>query len=174
MHRDADGLIGLVQPAGRQSVAFGAEQQRSPMAGHGHSHTDRWGRRVRCQREQPEPGRPQPGQAVVPAGHAGVGDGEHRAHGNLHRTPVERVGASRRQEHGIHAERGGAPEDCPDVSVVDKILQHDHPPGGGGQRRSLRERLAVQRGQRPAVDTVPGELLGGLVRDDIHRGAGRG
>jgi hypothetical protein len=58
--------------------------------------------------------------------------------------------------------------------VVDKVLEHDHPAGGSSQRLGLRERLAVQRGQRTPVDAVPGEPLGGLVRNDIHRGTGRG
>ena len=63
MHGNADGLIGLVQPAGRQAIAFGAEQKRSPLAGDGRA--DRRGRPVRRQREQPEPSGPQAGQAVA-------------------------------------------------------------------------------------------------------------
>ena len=33
MHRDADGLIGLTQPAGRQAVTLGAEQQCDLLGG---------------------------------------------------------------------------------------------------------------------------------------------
>jgi hypothetical protein len=35
MHRNADGLIGPVQPAGRQAIAFAAEQKRGPLANDG-------------------------------------------------------------------------------------------------------------------------------------------
>ena len=38
MHRNADGLIGLVQPAGRQAIAFAAEQKRDPLANGGRAY----------------------------------------------------------------------------------------------------------------------------------------
>ncbi len=32
MHRNADGLIGLMQPAGRQAIAFAAESEASDLS----------------------------------------------------------------------------------------------------------------------------------------------
>ena len=51
MHGDAHGMVRLVQPAGGQAVALGAEQQGNPPVGYWCAE---WrGRGVRRQREQP-------------------------------------------------------------------------------------------------------------------------
>jgi hypothetical protein len=142
VHGDAHGLVSLVQPAGGQAVTLGAEQQRGPLPHR--SLADRRGAPIGGQRQQPESFGAQLGQAVVPLGHAGVGNGEHGAHRDLDRTPVERVGAPRRQDHRVHAERGGAAEDRPDVAVVDEVLEHEHATGAGGQFGGRGERLAAQ------------------------------
>ena len=50
---------------------------------------------------------------------------------DLDRAAVERVGAARREQHGVEAERGAAAEDRADVGVVDDVLEHQHGAGAG-------------------------------------------
>ena len=87
--------------------------------------------RVGRQRQQPEPGRPQLGQAAAPVGQPGVRHGQHGAHRHLDRAPVQRVGAPRRKDHAIEPESRGAAEDRADVRVVDDVLKNDNPAGDG-------------------------------------------
>ena len=97
---------------------------------------------------------------------------EHGAHAHPHAPPVERIGAARRDEHGIGAEAGGAAEDRTDVGVIDDVLEDDDEPRIRDDLGHGRERRAVHRGQRAAVHRVAGQRLGDLGRDDVHRRLG--
>ena len=109
------------------------------------------------------------GQPAAPVRQPGVRDREHRAHRHLHRPPVQRVGAARRQDHRVHAERGRAPEDPAQVAVVHDVLADHHPAGGGQHLRGRRQRPPQHRGQRAAVHLVAGQRGGRVRRDDVHR-----
>ena len=67
---------------------------------------------------------------------------------DLDRAPVQRVRAARRQQHGVHAERGARSEDGADVRVVDDVLEQRRP---GARRRARRRRSAAAgAASRPA------------------------
>ena len=70
-------------------------------------------------------------QGVVPVRQPGPRRGEDRAHADLDRAAVERVGAARREQHGVEAEGGAGAEDRADVGVVDEVLEHEHRAGAG-------------------------------------------
>ena len=63
------------------------------------------------QGDRVEPAALQVRQRVVPVGQAGPREGEDRPHRHLDRAAVQRVGAPRRQQHGVDPERGGGAED---------------------------------------------------------------
>ncbi len=88
----------------------------------------------------------------------GPGHPQHGAHRDLHRAPVERIGASRRDEDGIGAQGCGVAEDGSDVRVVDEVDQDDHEACGGQELGRWRQRAALERGQRTAMHAVPGHL----------------
>ena len=101
------------------------------------------------------------GSASYQSGEPGPRQREHRAHRDLDRAAVERVGAPRRQQHGVEAERGAASgrsrrrwcgRRCPRA------------PAPTGRRRAPRprdgQRPPLQRGQRAAVHVEAGHLLG--------------
>jgi hypothetical protein len=167
-HGDADGLVRLAEPAGGESVAFGAEHEGGA-AGRCHA-GDRGRGLVGSQRQQAEASRPELGQAVVPGGHPRVGNGENRPHRDLDRPAVERVGAARGQDHRIQAEGGGAAEDRADVGVIYQVLQYQDAARRRGQVGYGGQLLAVKRGKRAAVHAVAGEALGALVGDHVDRG----
>ena len=93
------------------------------------------------------------------------GSREHRAHAHLDRAPVERVGAPRRQEYGVEAQRGAGAEDRADVGVVDDVLEHQDRPGVLQDRGRRGQRTPLQRGQRTSVHVEAGHLLGERLRD---------
>ena len=110
-------------------------------------------------------------QGVVPVGDPGPRRGEHRAHADLDRAAVERVGAPRCEQHGVEAEGGAGPEDRADVGVVDQVLEHQHRACSGEHVVHGRERPPAQRRQRPAMDVEAGDLLDQRLGQDV---AGRG
>src|SRR6516162_5026643 len=172
-HGDADRLVGFAQPAPGQAVALGAEQQGHPAAPRfGEGRADRSRLVVRCEREDPETAALELGEPVEPFGHPGVRDGEHGAHGDLDRPPVERVGAPRREQHRVHAERGGAAEDRAHVRVVDEVFQDHDPCRVAGHLLYGWQWLAAEGRERAAVHAVSGEPFGDLIRDDVHRNLG--
>ena len=107
-------------------------------------------------------------QALGPRFQAGVRDREDRAHRHLHRAPVQRVGAVRREQDRVHAEGGGAAEDRADVGVVVDRLHDHHPAGGGEEFVGGRQRLALHRGERPPVHVVAGDAFGEVRADRVH------
>ena len=123
-----------------------------------------------------KPARRQVRQGVVPVRQAGPRQREHRAHGDLDRAAVERVGAPRREQHGVEAERRAAAEDRAHVGVVDDVLEHQHRPRAGEHLVDGGQRRARERGQRAAVDVEAGDLLGQRLGDDVagRVGARRG
>jgi hypothetical protein len=160
-----------VQPPPGQAVSFGAEEQRDLP---GVPQRARYRRRafVRGEREGAEPGGLQLREAVEPAGHPGVRDGEHRTHRDLDRPPVQRVGAPRRQHDRVDAERGRAAEDRAHVAVVNQVFEHDDPARAGDDRGDTGQRLAGQRRQRAPVHPVPGEAFRDLVGNHVDGGGG--
>ena len=98
-------------------------------------------------------------QGVVPVGQAGPRRREDRAHADLDRAAVERVGAARREQHGVEAEGGARAEDRADVGVVDEVLEHEHRARAGEHLVDRRQRSALERGERAAVHVEAGDLL---------------
>ena len=165
--RSADAL-----PALGQTVTLGPEHQGQPVES-GHRLLERDGVLGQRQGDGVEPAALEIRQGVVPVGQAGPGQGEHRAHGHLHRPAVERVGAPRREQHRVDAERGGAAEDGADVGVVDDVLA-DHDGAGALEHLVERgQRRARERGQRAAVDVEAGDLLGEGLGDHEAGRVGR-
>ena len=95
------------------------------------------------------------------------GQREDRAHGDLDRAAVQRVGAARRQQDGVEAEGGARAEDRADVGVVDDVLQHQHRPGAGEDRVHRGQREPGERGQCAAVDVEAGDPLGERLGDHV-------
>ena len=88
------------------------------------------------------------GSASYQSGSRVHGQGEDRAHGDLDRAAVERVGAARRQQDGVEPERRTAAEDRADVGVVDDVLEHQH--RARARRGPPRRRAAGGARARPA------------------------
>ena len=120
-----------------------------------------------------KPARGEVGQGVVPVREAGPRRREDRPHADLDRAAVERVGAAGRQQHGVEAEGGAAPEDRTDVGVVHHVLEDQHLAGAGQHLVEGRQRSALERRQRPAVDVEAGDLLGQRLADDVAGRVGR-
>jgi hypothetical protein len=167
-HGDADRVVGLAQPACRQAVALGAEQQRDAAPAVGECLADRGRAVVGGEREDREAAVLELGEAVEPFGHPGVGDREHGAHRYLDRAPVQRVGAAGREQYGVHAERRGAAEDRADVAVVDEVFEDHDPVRVLDHVLDGWQWLAAERGERAAVHAVAGEPFGDLVGDYVH------
>ena len=111
-------------------------------------------------------------QGVVPVVEAGPRHGEDGAHADLHRPPVERVGAARREQHGVDAECGAAAHDRADVGVVDDVLEHQHGPRRVEHLVQGGQGLALQGGQRASVHVEAGHLLGECLGHDEARRVG--
>ena len=156
-------------PARRQPVPLRAEHQRQPVHP-GDRLLDGDGVVGQGERHRGEAALAQPREGVVPVRQPRPRQREHRAHRDLDRPAVERVGAARGQQDGVEAERRARPEDRPDVGVVDDLLQHQDGPGLCEHVVQRRERAALERGQRPAVHVEAGHLLGQLLG---HHVAGR-
>ena len=126
---------------------------------------DRHGGLIRGQREQPEPRRAQLRQPVVPVGHPGVADGEHRAHGHLHRPPVQRVGAPGRQDHGVRRRTrrrtGRSPRRC--RGRRGPPARPGAPPRPATSATAAAARRAIEA-SAPRCTAVAGEPLGNSSR----------
>ena len=116
-------------------------------------------------------------QASTPAGHGSI-----RVHGTWKTVPidtrtdaaVERVGAARRDQHGVDPEGARPTEDRADVRVVDHVLEDRHPPGAARRARRTGGRTGrCIDAKRPAVQVEPGHLLEDIVLADEHRHAVR-
>ena len=105
----------------------------------------------------------------MPVGQPGPRQAEHRAHRDLDRASVERVGAPRRQQHRVEPERRPAAEDRADVGVVDEVLEDQDRPGAVEHVGDRRQRSSYQRSQRTPVDVEPGDLLGQRLGDARSR-----
>ena len=102
------------------------------------------------------------------------GQREHRPHGDLDRAAVQRVGAPRRQEHGVEAEGGARAEDRADVGVVDDVLEHENGPGAGQDRVQRGSGNRASDASAPAVHVEAGDLLGQRLRDHVAGRLGAG
>ena len=170
------GMIGAAVggrlPPGREAVALTAEHERD-LVETADGVLDLDGVRRQGQRDGREARGRQVGKGRLPRGQAGPGQREHRAHGDLDRPAVHRVGAARREQHGVEAERRATAEDRTDVGVVDDVLEHQHRPSAVQHRRDRRQRRTTQRGQGAAVHVEAGDLLGDGLGDDVAGGVGR-
>ncbi len=164
-HPDAGHLVHLVQPPRAQPIALGAQQERHPVLERNLIY--RYRRLIRSQGEQAEPDAAKISQPAVPVRHAGIWNREHRAHRHLDRPPVERIRASRRQDHCIHAKRSRASEDGTDVRVVDKILQYDDASGVLDHLGDPWQRQPPTGGQGAAVHWETSQPLGVLLPDEV-------
>ena len=106
-------------------------------------------------------------EGVVPVGKAGPRRGEDRAHADLDRASVQRVGAAWRQQYGVEAEGGAAAEDRADIGVVDNVLEHQYLTRAVEHLVEGRERTALERGERATVHVEAGDLLGQRLTDDV-------
>jgi hypothetical protein len=94
-----------------------------------------------------------------PSGHGlqpGVRHREHLAHADPHAAPVERIGAGRRQQHGVDAERGRTAEHRADVGVVVDVLQDRHAPGAASTSSAVRSGSRWNDASTPAVHVETG------------------
>ena len=169
-HRDDRAAVGRLLPARREPVPLRAQHQRQPVDP-GHGLLDRDGVVGQGQRHRGEAAAAQRRERVVPVRQPGPRQREHRAHRDLDRPAVERVGAARRQQHGVEAERGAA-----SGRSRRRWCGRRSPPAPGptarprARRPRVGQRPAFQRGQRAAVHVEAGDLLGQRLG---HHVAGR-
>ncbi len=168
-HGDADLGVGGAQGLGGQARPLGAEHQGDPVHAVPGGLVQRRRPLAGGQGEEPEAGRADRGESVEPGVQAGVGHGEDRAHGDLHAAAVERVGAVRGEQDGVHAERRGRPEDGTDVGVVVDRFQDRHPAGRAQHVGRRGQGPAPHGGEGAAVHVVAGDLLGQAGADHVDR-----
>ena len=173
-HRDDRAAVGGLLPARREAVALASRGPGRPGRAPATASSTGTASARQRQRDRGEARRRERRQRVVPVRQPRPRQREHRSHGDLDRAAVERVGAPRRQQHGVEAERGARAEDRADVGVVDDVLEHQHGPGPGEDDVHRRQRPPRERRQRPAVHVEAGDLLGQRLRDHVAGRVGRG
>ena len=114
------------------------------------------------------PSASEPARDARPAQQPGPGQREDGTHADLDRPSIERVGAARGQQRTVPAKRRGVPNDRADVGVIDDVLQ-DHQPTAVQQILGGVPLLAVERGERAAVDVESRHRLGELLADQVDR-----